>query len=86
MKQLFHRTYIGVLHQQQQTNRQGKIGDITQKCLIAFYAKREILKISQRNLQDRAPNASWARLKFDTEIESLAGTRRAPAGGFAPGW
>ena len=28
------------------------------------------------NLQDRAPNASWARLKFDTEIESLVGTRR----------
>ena len=28
-----------------------------QKCLIAFYAKREILQISQRNLQDREPNA-----------------------------
>ena len=29
-----------------------------------------------KNLQDRAPNASRARLKFDTEVESLAGTRR----------
>lgn len=43
---------------------------------IAFYAEREILQISQRNLQDRAPNASRARLKFDTEVESLVGTRR----------
>jgi len=50
-----------------------------QKCPIAFYAKKEILQISQRNLQDRAPNASLARLKFDTEIESLAGTRPRPS-------
>ena len=57
-----------------------------QKHLIVFYAKKESLQISQRNLQDRAPNASWARLKFDTEIESLAGTRQVPDAGFAPGW
>lgn len=37
-----------------------------QKCLIAFYAKREILQISQRNLQDRAPNAqeSEAQIRY----------------------
>ena len=46
---------------------------------IAFYAEREILQISRKNLQDRAPNASRARLKFDTEVESLVGTRQLPA-------
>ena len=44
----------------------------------SILCEKESLQISQKNLQDRAPNASWARLKFDTEIESLAGTRQVP--------
>lgn len=53
-----------------------KAGKQTAKMPDSILCENNILQISGRNLQDRAPNANRARLKFDTEIESLVGTRR----------
>ncbi len=57
-----------------------------QKCPIAFYAKKKSCKYHREICRIERLTLRRARLKFDTEIESLAGTRRAPAAGFAPGW
>jgi len=57
-----------------------------QKCLIAFYAKREILQISQRNLQDRAPNAHESEAQIRYGDRKSCRNKTTPVTGFAPGW
>ena len=75
----YTQTYIGEYRFGSRKKYDEKARDIPQKCNIAFYAEREILQISQRNLQDRVPNAQESEAQFDTEVESLVGTRQLPA-------
>ena len=57
----------------------GKTESGPHKYSIAFYAESEILHLSWRIGTGELSNARRARQKFDTEIESLAGTRLSPS-------
>ena len=57
----------------------GKTESGPHKYSIAFYAESEILHLSWRIGTGELSNARGARQKFDTEIESLAGTRLRPS-------